>query len=63
MRLSDACVTYALQLEADGRSVHTRNQYRRHLRLFEDWFAARGPVPALDEDRLAILDWLDKPLA
>jgi len=24
---------------------------------------SRGPVPALDEDRLAILDWLDEPLA
>ncbi len=49
MHLADAYAAYARQLAADGRSVHTRNQYRRHLQLFADWLATRGPVPALED--------------
>jgi site-specific recombinase XerD len=47
MNLAEAMAAYALQLEADGRSVHTRDQYRRHLRRFGDWLATRGPAADL----------------
>jgi site-specific recombinase XerD len=40
MQLQDAIDQYLLQLEADGRSIHTRQQARRHLRLF----AAHAPA-------------------
>ena len=33
MRLLDALDLCLVQLEADGRSVHTRRQYERHVRL------------------------------
>lgn len=33
MKLSEALAMYLLQLEADGRSLHTRRQYERHVRL------------------------------
>lgn len=33
MKISEALATYLLQLEADGRSVHTRRQYERHIAL------------------------------
>jgi len=34
MRLNDALEAFLLQIQADGRSPHTVNQYRRHVRLF-----------------------------
>lgn len=33
MKISEALATYLLQLEADGRSTHTRRQYQRHVAL------------------------------
>ncbi len=45
MRLTDALDSYLLQLAADGRSVHTRAQYQRHVRSFAAWL---GPDRALD---------------
>lgn len=36
MRVTDALDRYITQLEADGRSPHTVNQARRHLRLFAE---------------------------
>jgi len=41
MDISAAIDKFLLQLAADGRSVHTRKQYERHLRLFATW-AAEG---------------------
>ncbi len=40
MRLLAALDRYLLQLRADGRSVHTIEQYTRHLRLLDRWLAA-----------------------
>lgn len=45
MQLSEALAAFVLQLEADGRSIHTRRQYQRHLRLLGSWLAANG-IPA-----------------
>jgi hypothetical protein len=48
MHLHDALAAFTLQLEADGRSIHTRRQYARHLRLFGSWLAANGIPAELD---------------
>ena len=45
MRLTNALSSYLLQLEADGRSVHTVGQYRRHIRALSAWL---GPDRDLD---------------
>jgi site-specific recombinase XerD len=37
MRVSDALAAMVVQLEADGRSVHTVKQIERHVRLFASW--------------------------
>ena len=42
MRIEDALDRYLLQLQADGRSEHTVDQYRRHLRLLTHWAASEG---------------------
>jgi site-specific recombinase XerD len=49
MHLSDAIAAFALQLEADGRSIHTRRQYQRHLRLLGAWLTENGIEPELDQ--------------
>ena len=41
MRMDTAVANYILQLEADGRSPHTRGQYRRPLRLLWRWLPRR----------------------
>ncbi len=48
MLLNDAIAAFALQLEADGRSIHTRRQYQRHLRLLAAWLSANGIPAELD---------------
>ena len=48
MHLNDAIAAFQLQLEADGRSIHTRKQYRRHLRLLDTWLDENGIEPELD---------------
>lgn len=53
MQLEEALEMYEVQLQADGRSEHTINQYRRHLGLFANWL--RG------ERRGAELESLDPP--
>jgi site-specific recombinase XerD len=45
MLLNEALDAFQLQLEADGRSIHTRRQYARHLRLLGSWLDANG-IPA-----------------
>jgi integrase/recombinase XerC len=48
MLLQEALAAFQLQLEADGRSIHTRKQYARHLRLLCSWLTANGIQTALD---------------
>jgi len=42
MNLQAALQAFLVQLEADGRSEHTRNQYRRHVRALIAWLTPRG---------------------
>ncbi len=42
MHIATATKTFLIQLQADGRSVHTINQYRRHLKSFIHWMAEDG---------------------
>ena len=48
MRLLEALDLYLVQLDADGRSVHTMDQSRRHVRLFASWLNDTGHDDALD---------------
>ncbi|MBL8896879.1 MAG: tyrosine-type recombinase/integrase, partial [Planctomycetes bacterium] len=49
MHLNDAIAAFQLQLEADGRSIHTRRQYARHLRLLGAWLDANDIEPELEQ--------------
>lgn len=42
MRIETALDRYLVQLEADGRSEHTRAQYRRHILLLAAWARHEG---------------------
>ena len=42
MNINPGFLVFERQLEADGRSVHTIRQYRRHVRLFAAWCAENG---------------------
>ena len=56
MKLQDALADYLLQLDADGRSPHTRDQYERHVRLFADWATTAGhdgEIETVDEKLIA----------
>jgi site-specific recombinase XerD len=37
MIIDEGLQKFLVQLEADGRSPHTQNQYKRHVRLFASW--------------------------
>lgn len=52
MRISDALAAYTVQLQADGRSVHTIRQVERHVRLLARW-AGDPPVAELGHEHLA----------
>lgn len=56
MRLQDALDRFVVQLEADGRSLHTRQQYTRHVALLGRWLAQTGAsddVDAITHETLA----------
>lgn len=42
MRIGDALEMFLVQLQADGRSAHTIDQYERHVRAFAAWWDARA---------------------
>jgi len=45
MKIEQALERFLVQLEADGRSVHTIGQYRRHIALLARWIAReRGDI-------------------
>ena len=48
MRLHEALARFDTQLAADGRSAHTRGNYRRHVELLDRWLAAYGFDDELD---------------
>jgi integrase/recombinase XerC len=47
MKLQDALARFLVQFEADGRSPHTQNQYRRHVTAFAAWLPHGGPRRAV----------------
>lgn len=51
MRLQDALASYLVQLEADGRSRLTVNQYARHLSVLATWMEAELGSTDLDQLR------------
>ena len=53
MRIQEALARYECQLEADGRSEHTINQARRHVRLLDDWLGDGVQVEDVGHERLA----------
>ncbi len=42
MPIEDALDRFMRQLRADGRSRHTIDQYRRHVRLLARWIASQS---------------------
>ena len=56
MHILKALQKFQIQLQADGRSIHTRKQYNRHVRLFARWWATRrhsGAVGAVGHEDVA----------
>jgi site-specific recombinase XerD len=49
MKLAEAFAKFDLQMRADGRSVHTCGNYRRHVELLGRWLAAYGFSDELGE--------------
>src|SRR5687767_14082738 len=49
MRLEDALALFVVQLQADGRSLHTISQYKRQVGLLSRWLAAEGRSDDVDE--------------
>lgn len=45
MQLQEALQGLLLQLQADGRSVHTQKQYERHVRALISWIVTRDIEP------------------
>jgi site-specific recombinase XerC len=52
MRVSDALAVYLVQLQADGRSLHTTKQAARHVRLFAAW-AGDPPIADIGHELVA----------
>lgn len=42
MTLREALELFIVQLEANGRSIHTIGQYERHLQAFDRWLVSEG---------------------
>jgi site-specific recombinase XerC len=55
MKLNDALNRFVLQLQADGRSAHTRGNYRRHVELLSRWLAQYKFSDDLDQIRPEVL--------
>jgi site-specific recombinase XerD len=53
MLISEALQRYERQLQADGRSVHTINQARRHVRLLDVWLGEAHDVETITHEDLA----------
>jgi len=57
MLLRQALDAFLLQLDADGRSPHTRGQYARHVGALDRWLAAAGrprDLAGIDHEALAL---------
>jgi len=64
MTVTEALKKYLVQLDADGRSPHTIDQYERHVRLFARWCAEVGHSGVLsDVSHETIAEFLASPVA
>lgn len=64
MQLADALDRFTLQLQANGRSRHTIDQYTRHGRLLIRWCGEEGVDPSLGAlDHEAVARFLASPVA
>lgn len=57
MKLIEALRKFETQLEADGRSEHTRGQYARHVRLLDRWLREEGKserIEDIDHEEVAV---------
>lgn len=48
LTVAEAIILFEVQLAADGRSIHTKRQYLRHLRSFEQFLLQRREVVWID---------------
>lgn len=53
MKILDALERFVIQLEADGRSLHTIGQYRRHVRALGAWVGPRRAIDAVRHEDIA----------
>ena len=53
MKIHDALTGFALQMQADGRSPHTIEQYRRHVGLLASWLAPQDDLACVDHQVIA----------
>lgn len=51
MQIDEALDLFLVQLDADGRSSHTRAQYARHVRVLARWYD--GPIERITHEDLA----------
>jgi len=64
MQIDDALARYLRQLEADGRSVHTRFQIARHVRAFARWLREENHSSEVgDLDHETVAGFLASPAA
>ena len=53
MRLEEALSLYVVQLDADGRSMHTVRQYQRHVRALSSWLGPEQEIEDITPETLA----------
>jgi len=64
MHILDALDRYLIQIQADGRSPHTRGQYERHIRLLAAWISEEGrSTEVKDVDHETVAMFLSSPAA
>jgi site-specific recombinase XerC len=64
VRLEDALARYIVQIEADGRSPHTVEQYRRHILRLARWLREeRRPSDVEEIDHETLAEFLVSPAA
>ena len=63
MQIREVLDIFQLQLRANGRSVNTRQQYSRHIRLLESWLVGTGRSTEIDQiDHVAVAEFLTSPV-
>ncbi|MBI1850306.1 MAG: tyrosine-type recombinase/integrase [Planctomycetes bacterium] len=64
MRLTDALDRFLVQLDADGRSIHTRRQYERHVGLLDHWLDSTDHAHSIERvNHETVAAFLSSPMA